>query len=125
MSLIEEYLEKALYIANETKEIYSDKKLVAKHNRFAKRIRNIAILIQEKNPELKNEFSMLLEHDNDIVKIWVAHHILEVMQFEDDIRKKALNIIYKSSKQNSTDGFGDKIWLENWLEEHPTDKKLF
>ena len=46
------------------------------------------------------------------------------MQFEDDIRKEAWNIIYKASKKNSVDGYGNKIWLENWLQEHPTDKKL-
>ena len=124
VSLIEEYLEKTLWIANETKETYGDKKSVAKHNRYATRMRSIALQIHEKSPELKFEFSKLLTHDNDDVRIWVAHHILEVMQFEDDIRKEALNIIYKASKKNSVDGYGNKIWLENWLQEHPTDKKL-
>ena len=39
-------------------------------------------------------------------------------------RKIALNIIMDKTKENSVDGFGNRIWMENYLKMNPKDKAL-
>jgi len=107
-----EFSEKA-YFANFSKE----------HNRKATRMRKIAAEIEQKYPELKSEFCKMLSHENAGVRIWVAHHVLEVMNCDKSSRKAALREIRYAAKTDKTaNGFGEKIWLKDWYKTHPKDR---
>ena len=104
---------------------YADKKSVRQHNRLADRIRAIACEIDHMNPTIKLSFFELLSHENEAVRIWVAHHILEVMNYDDMCRGKALKIIScVADEDDGIHGSGNKMWLEKWLQEHPSDREL-
>ena len=94
---------------------YSNKDGVRKHNHTMIKCRKIAEQIQMKYPELKEEFALLLEKYPDDISLSVAHHIIEVMQYPDSIKAKALSIIKDNSKENSAEGYGNKIWLQSYL----------
>ncbi len=121
MDLVQEYL----ILVNEMLEVsYDDKSEVAKYNKKAAKIREIASLIEKEHPELKSSFSQLLDNENPTVRLWAAHHMLEVMEYKDENRKKALKEIKKSAKEKTADGYGNKLWLKEWYKEHPRDKRL-
>ena len=104
---------------------YADKKGVRQHNRLADRIRAIAYEIDHMNPTIKLSFYELLSHENETVRIWVAHHILEVMNYDNMCRGKALKIIScVADKNDRINSLGNKMWLEKWLQEHPLDREL-
>ena len=70
-------------------------------------------------------FSFRQFHEEATVRSWAAHHILEVMNYDDRCRKDALKeISYISTHNKSINGLGNKMWLKQWLQEHPTDKSL-
>ena len=60
------------------------------HNRKVKRMSAIATEIEQNFPELKNDFYELLANENKEIRLWVAHHILEHMNYERSFRKNAL-----------------------------------
>ena len=91
-----------------------------RNNSLADKLRKIAQNIESKTPNCKNAFAELLRHNNSNVRMWCAHHILEVMNYDDEIRKKALLII----KDASFDSYGEKLWLENWINNNPQDTLL-
>ena len=125
MDLVKEYLEKTIRISEESLDDYGSKVKTAAHNRRAGRIRKIATIIETEHPELKEAFYQLLFYDNQTVQIWGAHHILEVMNYSDEYRRHALRRIAVESKQEDcSGGFGEKIWLREWLNQHPQDKKF-
>lgn len=126
MELITEYIE----AVNEIERIHNlelaDKKSVRKSNKLANRIRTIATEINRYYPELKEEFYQLLFHENDTIRIWAAHHILEVMEYENIYRKNALKEIRSVAKNDkSVEGLGNKMWLQEWYSSHPKDRFLF
>ena len=122
MDLIFEYVTSVIKM-DETD--YADKKSVRQHNRLADRIRAIACEIDHMNPTIKRSFYELLSHENEMVRIWVAHHILEVMNYDNMCRGKALKIIsYVAYKTDGINSLGNKMWLEMWLQEHPLDREL-
>ena len=86
--------------------------------------RKIASQIQSDFPNLKEEFCKLLNSDIPELSILVAHHMIEVMKYDDEHKAKALKIIYNKSKEDSVDGFGNKLWLNDYLKENPQDEKL-
>ena len=127
MSLVQEYLSlvidivspkesgEKLYFADFTKE----------HNRKVTRMRRIAEEIELRYPELKSEFCKMLSHENAGVRIWVAHHILEVMNCDKSIKKTALREIrYVAKTDKTANGFGEKLWLKDWYKTHPKDRWL-
>ncbi|MBQ2819295.1 MAG: DUF2019 domain-containing protein [Clostridia bacterium] len=93
------------------------------HNRKVTRMRNIATIIDRKYPDLKNEFCKLLSHENSGVRLWVAHHILEVMNCDKSYRKSALREIrHKARTDKTANGFGERVWLKDWYKTHPKDR---
>ncbi|MEE1319963.1 MAG: hypothetical protein UHM85_00315 [Acutalibacteraceae bacterium] len=125
MSLVQEYLslvieiispkefDEKVYYANFSKE----------HNRKVTRMRKIATEIEQNYPKLKNEFCKLLSYENSDVRLWVAHHVLEVMNCDKSYRKAALREIrYKARTDKTANGFGEKIWLKDWYKTHPKDR---
>ena len=125
MDLILEYesLVQAINDINETG--LDNKKKIKENNKLADRLRAIASDIDSRYPEMKPEFYQLLFHEKAAVRCWVAHHILEVMNYDDRCRAEALKkIVYISTHDKSINGLGNKMWLKQWFEIHPTDKSL-
>ena len=121
MELICEYISAALELQDVD---YADKKSVRKHNDSADRMRAIARQIEDERPDLKDAFCQLLFHENKSVRLWTAHYMLEVMRYADKSRANALREITVATQDDSVDGLGNKMWLAEWLAEHPEDKCL-
>ena len=125
MELIQEYL--ALVIDVVSPKEFSEKVYYAdfskEHNRKVTRMRKIATVIEQKYPELKSEFCKMLSHENAGIRIWVAHHVLEVMNCDKSSRKTALcEIRYIAKTDKTANGFGEKMWLKDWYKSHPNDR---
>ena len=75
--------------------------------------------------ELKEQFKQLLFIDSITIRIWVAHHILEVMNYDDETRAAALKEIALAKRLSEPSyALGNKIWLEKWLQKYPDDADL-
>ena len=125
MQLIQEYL--ALVMEVVSPQGISDSVYFAdfskEHNRNVTRMRKIAAEIEGNYPEHKHEFCKLLSHECPGVRLWVAHHVLEVMNCDKSYRKAALHEIrYKARTDHTANGFGEKIWLKDWYKTHPKDR---
>ena len=74
MGLVQEYLELAneVVLFNE----YDKKEAVEAYNRKITRMRKISAEIETDHPTLKNEFCELLSHEDESIRLWVAHHVL-------------------------------------------------
>ena len=123
MNLVQEYLE----LANDVVlyDEYENKDAVKEYNRKAKQMRKIAIEIEQNFPDLKDDFYNLLCHENRKISLWVAHHILEVMNYDQISRKTALQEIrYHAMTDKSVNGLGNEMWLEDWYKKHPIDRSL-
>ena len=120
MNLVQEYLE----LANDVVLFHEyDKKAVKEYNRKVTRMRKIAIAIETDHPTLKNDFCELFSHENAGIRLWVAHHVLEVMDCDKSYRKAALREIRnKARMDNTVHGLGEKIWLQDWYKAHPKDR---
>ena len=119
--MIDKYIEK-FCITKRTD--YGDRKSVKQHNRAMDSCREIARKIQEQHDELKSDFCCLLDSNIPDLPLLVAHHMIEVMEYDEEQKAKALNIIYEKTKEDSVDGFGNKLWLEDYLKNNPKDQKL-
>ena len=125
MNLIREYLETANILAQMEEEDFENEDLVLVFNQAAARIRFIAQEIEYEKPELKDKFKELLFIDSITIRIWVAHHILEVMNYDDETRALALKEIALAKRHSEPSyALGNKIWLENWLKKYPDDAML-
>lgn len=126
MSLIQDYLALVTSIVSvhELKDT-SFIKLREDHNRKVTQMRTIAMKIEQNHPQLKGEFCELLSHEKRGIRLWVAHHILEVMNCEQSHRRLALREIrYHSRTDKTANGFGEKVWLKDWYKSHPKDRWL-
>ena len=125
MSLVQEYLSLVIDIVSpkelSEKVYYAD--FSKEYNRKVTKMRKIATVIEQNYPELKNEFYKMLSHENAGVRLWVAHHVLEVMNCDKSSRKAALREIRYAAKTDKTaNGFGEKMWLKDWYKTHPKDR---
>ncbi len=102
---------------------FGDKKIVRKNNKLADRLRKIPQIIEQKQPELKEDFYQLLFHEKQSVRGWVAHHILEVMNYETEARKLALREIHDivEHHEDRIKRLGNSMWLKDWYKKHPED----
>ena len=125
MDLVQEYLALVIDIVSPkefTETVYYID-YSKEHNRKVTRMRNIAAVIERKYPDLKNEFCKLLSHENNSVRLWVAHHVLEVMNCDKVSRKTALREIRHNARTDKTaNGFGERVWLKDWYKTHPKDR---
>lgn len=112
MSNISEYISKAVELGK-INGFGLNNDTVKRNNSLAKELRALAQVIEEDGEE-KQEFFDLLDHENDSVRIWCAHHILELMTYDPMTESRALNEITLRSKTN----IGEKIWLDNWKKKH-------
>ena len=123
MDLVNEYLN-GIHLMNEYEKEFEKKESVKKYNRLSDRNRKIASDIDTKYPELKSAFYELLSSDESEVRAWVAHHILEVMNYENEYRKAAFEEIVRIAKGSGVDALGNAMWLKRWLDNHPEDREL-
>ena len=123
--LIEIYLANLQEIHNMTMEDFGNRQKVSKGNKLANTNRRIASDIEEKYPDQKEAFAKLLSHDSRDIRGQVAHHMLEVMNYPTEYRKKALDEIKDVIDKNiPIESFGNNIWLDQWYKEHPEDRLL-
>lgn len=123
MNLIQKYLELADSIVLFDK--YENKNAVKENNRRVVELRKIASQIESSYPALKNDFCELLSYKNVRICVFVAHHILEVMNCDRTYRKKALQVIRLYAKtEKNVEGLGNKMWLKEWYKTHPSDRFL-
>lgn len=122
MDLMEEYLNNIASMKLSLDD-YGDRKKVRQRNRLADRNRKIAAMIEQKYPEMKGRFLCLIEAEDEEIRAWAAHHVLEVMSYEFPDRKKALRVI-ENIAENSPDSvqrLGNSMWLKQYYEKHPAD----
>lgn len=102
---------------------YDSKVKCMRSNHAAKRNRKIATIIEQKHPELKASFVELLDSEDFEIKMWVAHHIVEVMNYDKAIRLRALDLIIYRALHDEYDfnKMGESMWLNRYFDEHPED----
>lgn len=123
--LIDTYLSNFRIINEMTLDDYGDRRKVRRNNKLAQINRQIATDIENIYPEFKEKFAKLLLHDNWKLRCQVAHHILEVMNYPEKYRKMALDEIKEVINKNiPVDSLGNKMWLQQWYEQHPQDELL-
>ena len=77
-NLISKYLEAIELRDKIEEEGFINKGDVSKYNKLSDRKRKIAAQIEEKYPEIKDDFYKLLFHPRESVRTSVAHSILEM-----------------------------------------------
>ena len=122
-NLIEEYIGSIEILDQITLDDFGDKKTVRKNNKLADRLRKIAQIIEQEKTELKVDFKQLLSHEKQSVRGWVAHHILEVMEYDTETRKLALREIHDIAEhaEDRMERLGNSMWLKDWYKKHPED----
>lgn len=121
MNLVEQYLKIASEVVGFSE--YDNKKAVDNYNRKIDEMRQIALRIESEQPDLKNKFCELLCDDSQKIRLWAAHHVLEVMSCDKQYRKSALKEIRNNAeKDKSASGYAEKMWLKEWYKAHPKDR---
>lgn len=125
MDLIEEYLQN-IKMMKLSLDDYGDKRKVKNSNQLADRNRKIVKLIAKGSNEIKLEYVSLLDSDDEDVRGWVAHHILELMKLDKPIRLKALGIINDEANnhRDSVCRLGNSMWLKQYYQKHPNDLEI-
>lgn len=125
--LIEEYLENIKIMDSLNFDDYDIKNKVKSANKCADRNRQIAKEIDRLSLDIKIEFVKLLYSNNSSVRSRVAHHILEIMNYDKQYREDALCEIENVSKcsLDRMQKIGNSMWLEKWYEEHPCDRPFY
>jgi predicted urease superfamily metal-dependent hydrolase len=93
---------------------YGNRSSVKKCNRVVDKMINISKCINEDYLSRIYEFAELLTRHDLRIDVWVAHHILENMDYPSDLDNKAVEVIIKYSKEDSVEGLGERIGLEQW-----------
>ena len=120
MDLIQEYINN-IHDMEMKLDDYADTNKVERTNMLADRNRKIAMIINNEQKELKSEFVKLLDSYEADIRLWAAHHIIEVMGFESHIIVRALmEIEYESEHHNDAiQRLGNKMWLKQFYDKHP------
>jgi len=122
MNLVQEYLTLVTEVVS-WREIVHDGISAEKHNNKVNRMRTIATEIERDFPDIKMDFFNLLSSENQEIRLWVAHHMLECMNYERVYKKCALKVIrHKARTDKTAHGFGEKVWLKEWYKIHPKDR---
>lgn len=119
-SIIKRYIDYAIELEQINQVSLSQGINLRRNNKLADKLREIAKNIELETPKYKSAFAELLTNENQNVKLWCAHHMLEVMNYDDKDRKNALLVI----KDYSINSYGEKIWLMDWFTNNPQDKLL-
>lgn len=95
---------------------YGDKSSVRKNNKAVDRMIKISKYISVNYHSRIEDFAELLQREDMDIDLWVAHHILENMDYPPELEDKALDVIIKSSNEDSVEGLGNRMWLETWFQ---------
>ena len=124
MNLVQEYFELVKEVVSWRKTVH-DGVTANIHNQKVRRMQAIAEEIEQAFPTLKEDFFDLLSAENEYIRLWVAHHMLEDMTYEPIFRKCALKVIRHYARTEIAEpGYGEKDWLKAWYETHPDDQWL-
>jgi hypothetical protein len=83
-------------------------------NRAADRLREIAIEEAVEDPT-GSSFAILLHDEIANVRLWAAHHFLELFNKRSlQETTAALNIIEVAARGDSAAALGERMWLEEW-----------
>lgn len=110
------------YLANQELHAavdFGNKSSVKAGNKAADRMRNIAAELREAT-ESTTRFEALLDHPNPMVRKWVAHHLLELMEPSKSAVERSLSIIEQASLGDSAEALGERMWLASWNAAHAT-----
>ena len=122
MNLVQEYYMLVNEVISWRDTVY-DGITAENHNRKVKRMGTIAVEIDRDFPNLKIAFFDLLSEENIEIRLWVAHHMLECMNYEPVFKKCALKVIRRRAHTDKTvSGYGEKLWLKEWYKTHPKDR---
>ncbi len=122
MEILEEYLKNIQTMTSLMGEL-GNKNNLRRYNRLAARNRIIASVINDSIPEYKNEFLGFLCSDDCLVRLWAAHHIIEVMKYERPDRIAALKVIQFEAENNNDpcERMGNAKWLKDYYANNPGD----
>ena len=125
-NLLEEYVGIVEILEQIKLDDFGNKKTVRKNNKLADRLRKIPQIIEQEQTELKEDFKQLLFHEKQSIRGWVAHHILEVMEYDAETRKLALKEIHNIAEyhEDRIKRLGNSMWLKDWYKKHPEDLEL-
>ena len=118
-NLIDQYI-KAFEETHLELNDYSNKSYVKRANRAATKMRKIASQINNSYPELKDKFNKLLDAKEIGLDRYVAHHILELMNYEMNVQNRAISIIEDVARSDElVNSLGNLMWLIDWYNKHP------
>lgn len=84
------------------------------NNKNAQNLRLLAIEISKSDSNVQTEFFNLLNHNDSNVRIWCAHHILEMFSSNRAACSESLKII----EDKSVVDVGERMWLKKWKKEN-------
>jgi hypothetical protein len=88
-------------------------------NRAADRMRELAIQEAAQDPT-GSSFAQLLRDELPNVRLWSAHHFLELFtERSAEETSAALSIIEAAAHGESAAAFGEQLWLKEWRQNHP------
>jgi hypothetical protein len=92
--------------------ILPDRSAVNRANAAARRMLEIAREVAELAEPEKRQFALLLHDSNPSLQTWVAHHLLEVVNFPAS-EVEALAVIERRAASDGIDAPGERLWLRN------------
>jgi hypothetical protein len=101
---------------------YSEKASVRKGNKAVDKLFELAEKIKD-NGQI-SEFAELLNDNQNKVDLWTAHILLERLKVKNGVAVKALDVIKSYANSDNANGYGEKLWLEQWLKNEENSKRL-
>ena len=92
-------------------------------NRAEKAMRRIARSIENNFCNMKDDFALLLDIKEDHVCVWAARHMLEVMEYDPDTQRRAIDVLEHVAGGDYKDARTHQLWLDNWYSKNPNMKK--
>ena len=89
---------------------YSNKAEVTKHNKSIERMYQIVSEVKLMDEENVNHLIELL--NDPITSKWLAHQLIEKEMIANKLKTKCINIIKELAKEDSVNGLGEKMWLQ-------------
>jgi hypothetical protein len=89
---------------------YENDSSIKKHNQSADRMYEIVEEIKSFGDNAISQLAELLNHP--VSSKWLAHQLIEKSSINDELRQKCINIIRQLAKENTPNGFGEKMWLK-------------
>ncbi len=88
-------------------------------NRAADRMRELAVQEAAQDPT-GSSFAQLLRDEIPNVRLWSAHHFLELFTLRSaENTSFAVAIIESAARGQSAAALGEQLWLTEWRKDHP------